>query len=291
MGLAYAALFAAVVLWGVAFPVMKFAVDRLGPLEVGVARLGCGALGSVGLLLLDPGPPPTSRGLRRHGPALLLLCALVGYGQNFALTFGIARTPAATASLLPPLNPICTLLLAAWLLGERIGLRQWWGLGLAVAGVLLLAFRSGRPAWAEVAGPLILAVAPISWGFYTVLSTRVLADVRPLRLSALTLLGAFAAMLPWTSRPLAARLLGATAGEWAALLYLGLGSMAVAYGLWYFGLARTGAAATGATALGIPLVGVLTSWLWLGESPGPVVIAAGLLILGGLHLVLGGVRG
>jgi O-acetylserine/cysteine efflux transporter len=63
--------------------------------------------------------------------------------------------------------------------------------------------------------------------------------------------------------------------------------MAVAYALWYVGLSRIGAAATGATALGIPLVGVAGSWLFLGESIGPVVLLAGVLILGGLHLVLG----
>jgi drug/metabolite transporter (DMT)-like permease len=293
MALAYAALLGSVVLWGVAFPVMKFAVDRLGPLEVGFARMGFGALGSLGLLLASGAPAAGELrpALRRHAPTLLVLCALVGYAQNFALTFGIARTPASTASLLPPLNPICTVLLAAWLLGERITTPQWWGFGVALGGVVLLAFRNGRPTWADVVGPLILAAAPVSWGVYTVLSKRVLADVRPLTLSAVTLLGGFAAMLPWVSRPVATRLLGGTAGEWAAVLYLGLGSMASAYALWYFGLSRIGAAATGATALGIPLVGVAVSWLFLGEPLGPVVVAAGVLILAGLHLVLRGPRG
>ena len=68
--------------------------------------------------------------------------------------------------------------------------------------------------------------------------------------------------------------------------YLGLLTMAVAHALWYVGLSRIGAAAAGATALGIPLVGVAGSWLFLGESIGPVVFLAGVLILGGLHLVL-----
>jgi drug/metabolite transporter (DMT)-like permease len=290
MALAYAALACAVVLWGVAFPVMKFAVEHLGPLEVGFARMGFGALGGLGLFLA--GGPPAAGGLRpalrRHAGTLLVLSGLVGYAQNFALTFGIARTPATTASLLPPLNPICTVLLAAWLLGERITARQWSGFAVALAGVVLLAFRNGRPTWADLAGPLILAVAPISWGVYTVLSKRVLADIRPLTLTAVTLLGGFGAMLPWASPPVATRLAGGTAAEWAAVLYLGLGSMAVAYALWYVGLSRIGAATTGATALGIPLVGVAASWLFLGEPLGPVVVAAGALILAGLHLVLGG---
>ncbi len=143
-----------------------------------------------------------------------------------------------------------------------------------------------------------LGAAAVVWGlafpimkFYTVLSKPILAEVRPLQLNAVTLLGGFALLLPWATGEMLARLSGASRAEWAALLYLGLLTMAVAYALWYFGLSRIGAAATGATALGIPLVGVAGSWLLLGESLGPVILVAGILILGGLHLVLGGRRG
>ncbi len=293
VGLAYAALGAAAVVWGLAFPIMKFAVERLEPLDVGVTRMAFGAAGAVGLFLVAPraGMGPVGPALRRHAPTLLLLSLLVGYGQTLALTYGMVRTPATTASLIPPLNPICTMLLAAWLLGERIVGRQWVGLALSVAGVVLLGFRNGRPSWVELSGPLILSLAPISWAFYTVLSKPILAEVRPLQLNAVTLLGGFVLLVPWASGEMLARLSGASLAEWGALLYLGLLTMAVAYALWYFGLSRIGAAATGATALGIPLVGVAGSWLLLGESLGPVILVAAILILGGLHLVLGARHG
>jgi len=292
LGLAYVALGCAAVVWGLAFPIMKFAVDRLGPLDVGVSRMALGAAGSLGLLLLArPGVAAVGPALRRHAPTLLLLSVLVGYGQTLALTYGLVRTPATTASLIPPLNPICTMLLAAWVLGERIAGRQWLGLGLAVAGVVLLGFRHGRPTWTELSGPLTLAVAPISWGFYTVLSKPILAELRPLQLNAVTLLGGFLLLVPWASGEMLVRLGAGTLAEWGAVLYLGLLTMAVAYALWYFGLSRIGAAATGATALGIPLVGVAGSWLLLGESLGIVVVVAGILILGGLQLTLGARRG
>ncbi len=293
MAVAYAALASAAVLWGLSFPVMKFAVERLGPLDVGVARMAFGALGSAGLVVAA-GRPATGKlrgALVRPAPTLLLLSLLVGYGQNFALTFGIARTPAATASLIPPLNPICTMLLAAWLLDERVRPRQWWGVALAAFGVMLLAFRSGPPTWTEVSGPLILAVAPISWAVYTVVSKPILVHIRPLQLTAITLLGGLVVLLPWAGPGTLERLGRGTVAEWAALLYLGLVAMAVAYALWYVGLSRIGADATGATALGIPLVGVAGAWLFLGEAIGLVVAVAGILILAGLRLVLGGRRG
>jgi len=293
LAVAYAALLSAVLLWGLSFPIMKFAVGRLGPFDVGLFRILFGALGSLGLLALTP----RSGGLnlwtagRRHGMKLLFLSILVGYGQTFTLTYGISLTPATIGSLIPPLNPICTMLLAAWLLGEPVGPRQWLGMALAAVGVVLLGFRDGLPTRGTLVGPLILAVAPISWAVYTVVSKPLLRDIAPMPLTAATLGGGLLVILPWADVDAARRLAGATAAEWAAVLYLGFLAMAVAYGLWYVGLARIGAAATGAMVLGIPLVGVLSAWLFLGERIGLVVVVAGALILGGLQLVLGGRRG
>ena len=286
--LAYVALLSAAVIWGLAFPVMKAAVSWLGPLDVAVGRILLGAVGSVGLVGLARGRPgDVARVVRRHAPILVVLSLLVGYGQSFSLTYGIARTPAAIAALIPPLNPICTMLLAAWGLGERVTPRQWGGVWLAAAGVILLGFRHGWPTWSELSGPLILALTPLSWAFYTVLSKPLLRDIAPLQLTALTLMGGLIVVSPWVSVDTVRRLLGATPVEWAAIAYLGLLTMTVGYALWYFGLSRIGAAATGATALGIPLVGVVGSWLFLGESLGTMVLVAAGLMLGGLHLVLG----
>lgn len=275
-------------IWGLAFPVMKAAVSWLGPLEVAFGRLLLGAIGSLGLLPLARGQrADLLRAVRRHALMLLVLSLLVGYGQSFPLTYGMARTPAVIAALIPPVNPIGTMLLAAWHLGERVTRRQWGGVWLAAAGVVLLGFRHGWPTWVDVSGPLILALAPLSWAFYTVFSKPLLRDLAPLQLTALTLVGGLVVVSPWASRGTVGRLVGATPWEWAAIGYLGLLTMSVAYALWYFGLSRIGAAATGATALGIPLVGVAGSWLFLGESLGPVMILAAGLILGGLRLVLG----
>lgn len=289
MALAWAALGGAVVIWGVSFPVMKFAVGRLGPFDVGLLRLLLGAFGSLGLAALArqrPAGGAIGAG-RRHALPLLALSVLVGYGQTFTLTYGLARTEAGVGSLIPLLNPICTMLLAAAFLRERVTRRQWVGLAVAVAGVVALGFRGGLPTWESLLGPAILAVAPVSWAGYTVLSKPLLREIPPMALTAATLVGGLLLVLPWVDAGVAGRLWRATPVEWVALGYLGLVAMALAYGLWYVGLSRIGAGPTGATILGMPLVGVASAWLMLGERLTPVVVLAALLIAGGLHLVLG----
>lgn len=80
MGLAYAALGAAAVVWGLAFPIMKFAVDRLGPLDVGVVRMAFGAAGAVGLFLVAP-----RAGVGTLGPAILVAGILILGGLHLVL--------------------------------------------------------------------------------------------------------------------------------------------------------------------------------------------------------------
>jgi drug/metabolite transporter (DMT)-like permease len=113
-----------------------------------------------------------------------------------------------------------------------------------------------------------------------------LREISPARLTALTLVGGAALVVPLGGGASLARAASMTAPQWAAILFLGLVSMSVAYGLWYAGLARIGAAATGATVLGIPLVGATSSWAFLGEPIGPLLLLAGALIVAGLRLVL-----
>ncbi|WP_157071910.1 DMT family transporter, partial [Cupriavidus sp. HPC(L)] len=64
------------------------------------------------------------------------------------LTFfaGLQRLGAAQASMLSTLEPVVTVLLAALLLGEQIGMTQAIGGGLILAGVLWLTRKGTAPA-------------------------------------------------------------------------------------------------------------------------------------------------
>lgn len=80
------------------------------------------------------------RGHRRGAPGRrdLLAMATVGVLDVSAnLLFGIAAVSGVLAlvSILGSLYPIVTVLLAWWLLGERLAPVQYWGVGLALGGV------------------------------------------------------------------------------------------------------------------------------------------------------------
>ena len=154
--MAYAALVLAAVIWGLTFPLMKFAIARFEPQHVAVYRVVFACLGGIVLL-------PTVVWGRWRWPArsdlgfLILLGILVGWGQGVAFTYGLAWTPVTTAALIIPLNPIFTALLASWWLEERVTTLQWLGVGLAAMGMVVLVLRRGGGVeGGHVAGPLIM---------------------------------------------------------------------------------------------------------------------------------------
>lgn len=66
------------------------------------------------------------------------------------------------------------------------------------------------------------------------------------------------------------------------MVYLGVFPTALAFTTWAYALARTTASKMGATTYAVPALVVLMSWLVLGEVPGLLTLAGGVLCLAGV---------
>jgi drug/metabolite transporter (DMT)-like permease len=77
----------------------------------------------------------------------IVVCATVI--PMLAMAEGVRRLGAPRASLVSTIGPPTTILLGAWLFGERLHAAQWCGVGLIVAGILTL--EGTRPPAAEAA--------------------------------------------------------------------------------------------------------------------------------------------
>ena len=276
-GVAWAGL--AALLFGMTAPLLQRASAGVGPLVSGSllylgAALGAGLMVAVG----RGAGPATSRSTALR----LLAVALVGGAlAPTLLVLGLARTDAATASLLLALEAPFTVLLARAFLHEFIGRRVAAAAALTLAGGAVLAAASSG---ARVAGsgPIFVAAAALAWALDNLLS-RPLADRDPRKIVALKgLLGGLAsaaAALLWRQ---------ALPRPWQVLALLGLG--AVGYGLslqLYLRAQRlVGAARTASVFATAPFVGVAVAFAVGAPWPGlQLPVGAAFVALGvWLHL-------
>jgi drug/metabolite transporter (DMT)-like permease len=193
--------------------------------------------------------------------------------------FGLARTDAASASLLLNLEGLATMGLAWVVFRENVDRRLLLGALAILVGAVLLSWSGGiGPSW----GALLIAGACLAWGVDNNL-TRKLSSADPVRIArvkglvagsvnlALALLQG--AALPGPGAVLAAGIVG----------FLGYG---VSLALFILGLRHLGTARTGAYFSLAPFVGAALAVAVLGEPlSARLLLAAGLMALGlWLHL-------
>lgn len=189
-------------------------------------------------------------------------------------------TTAANVTFLQGTAPIYTLVLAPWLLRERI--RHYDVLLMAVMATGLAMFFLDLPtatssAPAPFRGNLIACLAGVSWAF-TVIGLRWLE--RPAAGgSAATAVVAGNTFVFLACLPMALPIAAGQPADWLWIGYLGVFQVGVAYVLLTTAMAAVPAIEASLLLLVEPLCNPLWAWWSHGEVPGPWVLTGGGVIL------------
>jgi drug/metabolite transporter (DMT)-like permease len=173
----------------------------------------------------------------------------------------------------------------AWL-GERLTARRLFGIGLAVAGVLLIVARGAPDAGARdpVAGNLLMFAGVVFWGAYTMWAKRIAeADVVAVTacVAAMgTLLLLPAALAEAALRPTPVLRLA----DGLRIGYLGVFPSALCYLLFNRALRDLEASQVGVFINLIPVIGVASGVWLLGETMTPLALAGGMLVFTGVWI-------
>ena len=278
---------AASVLWGTGGLVVTelHKHDGLGAMTVSAWRLALAAVALIAFAAVT-GRWPAIRATMRTSPGLAVLvgCGTAAYqGLYFASVLFVGVSVSTVVSL--GLAPILT---AAWehLAGRtRPAGREVSVLLTALAGLVLISALAGHGSNAPEHRPtlgLLLAIASgATYATTTLLGHSLAQRVDPIALTTCATTAGAIALAPFlvlalvTDEPSSPSGVGST----ALLVYLGIATMALSYGLLYAGLRTTsGSAATVATLIE-PLTAALCAALLLAERlPWPAILG-GVLIL------------
>jgi len=225
-----------------------------------------------------PPTTPPAAGWRDHRGALAAV-AVVGGALPFVLFFeGLASASSTDAAFLHKTLIVWAAILAAVMLGERVGPSHVIAIAFLVLGHAALA--GGVGALRIGAGELMILAATMCWACELILVKRLLSDLPPTTIAAARLGGGSALLVTWVlASGAAAGLVGLSASQWAWLATTGP-ILAVFVTLWFAALARARVVdVTAVLVLGAVVTGVIDVVFGDGEIgarlPGDVLILVG----------------
>lgn len=272
----------AAVFWGLNYAATKFAAASIAPPLVVAFRFTVGGLLLLAVLrLLEP----ESR-LRRGDvlPMLGLGCFGVAVAQT-AFTFGVSMTSASNTGLVFATAPVWGLLLGFALGLERPTLRGVLGVGLSILGIAVVFYEGLGSAGGSLTGDLLVLVAAVSIGFYTVFSMSALERHTPLSVAAYPTVFAAPVVLLVSAPYLADVEPGSIGvGVWGALIFAAVLATAFTFVAWQRGISRLGTNRVLVYQYLITLTGVASGIIFFNENLGLSKILGGVVILIGVYL-------
>jgi drug/metabolite transporter (DMT)-like permease len=268
----------ALLTWSSAYAAIAYALPAFAPGEVALARLLIGSLCFAALLLVKRVPLPA----RRDWPQLALLGVLGLTVYHLCLNYAETRIASGTASILISLVPAATAAVSAFWLGERLKLRTWIGLAIALVGTVLVVLASGQRVEVDPRALLVLVCVIVSAIFF-VGQKALFARNSMLGVTAFAFFAGTLAAVPFGWH-LPQALATASMPRIGALLWLGIAPTFIGYLAWNMAVNRASASRVSSFIYLSPPIALLIGWLWLHEVPNVLILVGGAITVGGVVL-------
>lgn len=277
---------AAAFLFGVTTPVAKVLLTDTGPVILaGLLYLGAGVVlliyRKTVLYLSSDIRRSESKVSRSEIPCLAGAVVAGGILGPVLLMTGLTSLPAGTASLMLNGELVITLLLAVLLFHEPVDRRTISAILLVLVGGVLISWDPDAASGFSYGAVLIL-LACFAWAIDNNLTRRI-ADKDPTAI----------VMVKGLSAGTVTVLIGLLIGESLpvssiipAILIVGAAGFGLSLLLFIYGLRSLGTTRTVSLFATAPFIGLITAPGITGEMPGLLIIAAGILMAGGVLMIL-----
>jgi len=271
----FLAIFAVVSIWGLNFVVFKFGVELLPPMFLVGVRFVLSAIILV----------PFVKFPKNHLLDLFYLSLAMGVIHFGLIVTGLTKVDAAVVAVIIQLGVPFSVLFAWVFYGDKFGWYRSFGLFVSFSGVALLA---GEPKNDSDLLYLIMVVfAAAAWSLGNIMIKR-LSGLPPLSIIAyMSLMSApMLLVISYFTEPNGWPILAAGDLKMAAVvIYTGVLSTVVAYGLWYSLLGKYPVNKIVPFTLLAPLIGMAGGVFILGETLGDYALLGGALTLSGVAFI------
>lgn len=224
-------------------------------------------------------------GLRRMTAHQLVIPALAGV--SLAAHFGtwipsVNLTSIASSVLLVSTTPVFVAIVARIVLNDRLGRKGWFGIGLALAGVALIAGLDFEGSTLE--GNILALLGGMTVAGYVIGGQRARQSLGILEYATVTYLSAALVLLPICLIG-GVELTGYADTTWLAIAGLIVGPQLLGHTLINFSLRAIDATSVSVTVMSEPVIAIFLAFVFFGEVPSALAYPGGIAILVGIYLV------
>ena len=271
-------------LWGLNWPAVKFILTEVPPITMRAVSFSSAA---IILALVVMRSKQTFRLQRDEIIPTAIVGAFLIFGFNVLTAFGQMIVETSKATIIAYNMPSITAVLAAFYLKERIKLQTILALVIAMMGLAIMVSEDMTQLIQNPIGPIIMFLAALSWSIGNVGLKAVEWRLQPLPLTVWFFV--FSSLIAW---PLVFiyETLGAqnlpSLKVLAMFAYHVLGPMVICYLLWAYLVSQLPTTIASISILIAPVVGVLSSILFLDNDVTWRIMTALTTILISITLVL-----
>lgn len=278
-----------VVVWGLNFVVIKLGLHNMPPLMLAGLRFMLVAFPAIFFVA------------RPKIPFKLLLDygLTISFGQ-FAFLFCAIKfgMPAGLASLVLQAQAFFTIILGAFVFGERLQGKQLAGITLAVFGVLVLIEASLNGQDVALLGFMLTLAAGLSWACGNIFNKLIMQHAARPQVMSLVVWSALIPVIPFLAASfildgpdvMLRSLVDIDLTTILSLIYLAFVATIVGYGIWGSLLGRYETWRVAPLSLLVPVVGLASAALLLDETLSALQLLGAVLIMAGLYINVFGLR-
>lgn len=278
--LANAGMAASIILWGSMFPALEILLRAWDPVTLTATRISMG--GVVMLLFLA-----WREGWRAFRGLPWGMLWLVGgvcmTGYTSFMTIGISMSGAISGALIGALSPVLASLVASVIYGERLGRTTRWAAFVATLGGVLVAL-GARGKLEFLGGEAMMLVSIVMWTFYQFGCQKHLARLTRTQTTTFTIVTASAVL--WLAVPLSDAFFGhalranMAPATLALVFYAAMVSSGFTILFWNYAVTKLGVAVAAVCYSLIPVVSLALTAIVIGDTPTPLQLAGGAVIVG-----------
>ncbi|MCS5855805.1 O-acetylserine/cysteine exporter [Klebsiella pneumoniae subsp. pneumoniae] len=278
-----------VVVWGLNFVVIKLGLHNMPPLMLAGLRFMLVAFPALLFVARPAIPAAPAAGLWPDHKFRSVRLSVLRYRPGYA---GRAGLPVLQA------QAFFTIILGAFVFGERLQGKQLAGIALAIFGVLVLVEGSLGGEHVPLVGFMLTLAAALSWACGNIFNKKIMSQASRPPIMSLVVWSALIPVLPFM---LASLLIDGPQTMLASLqhidlltilslLYLAFIATIVGYGIWGSLLGRYETWRVAPLSLLVPVVGMASAALLLGETLSGLQLTGAVLIMAGLYINVFGLR-